>query len=397
MKQVNRRRMAWLLLVAALTALLPWPVLAQQGGTLWEIETGGRVDAVAMSADGSRVAIGARDNLLRMLDSEGALLWQFETDNSILGVDLSADGQWVAVAGEDRFVYLLDGNGQLLWQYKAQRPMNNAAVADDGSLVAATSLDRSFYILDGQGNLILNESLGLDVEATAIYGKGEKARALIGSEDAYVRLFGRDGGKLLEMRVGYDVETLDVTPNGTRIIAGSVDGTATLLNGANGAAIWTYVIEGNPTIHSVAISSDASAVLLGADNGKAYLLDGDGQLLQTFDRGKVVVSAVAITADGGLVAIGTSDNRALVYDRFAAQTVYTRAATRRTIITWSIIGGIALLVVGSVLAARYTAFGRRTWEVHGARPRALVHDIWRSRLSYFMIFPVRHRPSLSSW
>jgi len=382
----RRKRYVFLrwLLPLALLLLLPIPAWAQQGGVLWTLETGARVDAAAMSADGERIAFGARDNILRFLDRSGTVLWEFRTDNSILGASLSADGQWIAVASEDRYVYLLNADGEMLWKHKARRSMNNAAVADDGSLVAAVSNDRSFYILDGEGNLIVNEVLGMDVEAVAVYGTGEKARVVIGTDDGTVSVYNRSGDRLLETRLGYDVFSLDVTPNGARIVAGCQDGNAYFVNGANGDVLWTY--QTNSVVNSVALAADDRSVVIGASNGKAFLVDLEGQLLQEIQEEGEVVS-VAISANGGLIALGTADNKGLLFDRYAAQQSYERAGTRRTLLTLGLTGGAILLVVASVLAARYTEAGRRVWEVRGAKPRALLRAIWRARLSYLMIVP----------
>ena len=170
-----RRAVLAVTLAAAILFAVSLPLAAQSAdGLLWEHQSASRAEAVAISQDGARVAVGSRDNSLRLFDADGDLLWQFDAENSILGVDIAPDGQWLAVASEDRHVYLLDAAGSLLWQFKAARPMNNAAVARDGSLVAATSDDLSVYALDGEGNLLWQEALGIGVQAVDIYGSGEK-------------------------------------------------------------------------------------------------------------------------------------------------------------------------------------------------------------------------------
>ncbi len=207
----------------SLPLLLAQPALAQDGGgQLWRFDAGGRVQSASVTADGQRIILGARDNLARAFDRSGKLAWQFPAANSVLGVDVSPDGRWTAVASEDRNVYLLDEAGKPLWQFKAGRAMNNAAVADDGSLVAATSDDRSFYILDGRGKLVWQEDLGIGVSGVAIYGTGDNARVVIGSDDGYVTIYSRTGEQLLQSRLDYDVKSVAVTPNGARIVAGTI-------------------------------------------------------------------------------------------------------------------------------------------------------------------------------
>ncbi len=358
-----------------LACLVTIPARAQSAdGLIWEYATGDRVNAVASSADGEQTALGARDNMVSVLDGEGQLRWTFGAENSVLGLDMSADGQWLGVASEDRQVYLLDGDGNLLWQFKAGRPMNNVAVADDGSLLAATSDDLSVYVLDGSGELLWQETLGIGVQAVAVYGKGEKARVVIGSDDGLVTIYSRDGKALLSEQLDYDVQSLDVTPNGGRILVGTSDGFATLLNGSNGDLLWQYATDGNEL--SVALTGDAGSAIIGSEES-AVLLDGDGALVQRFLMADEVRD-VAITDDGNRLVVGTLDPRARLFDRQTAITGAEQAQSQRR---W-LIGGLLLALaaaacvdfLGRSLDRRRTAYlGSREAE----RPRRLLQAVWR--------------------
>jgi ABC-type sugar transport system permease subunit/outer membrane protein assembly factor BamB len=372
------------LLIVVLALLLVPPVCAQDGGQLWRFDVGGRVQAVSLTADGELLALGARDNLVRVFDRAGQPVWQFTATNSVLGLDLSSDGRWAAVASEDRNVYLLDETGKPLWQHKAERAMNNAAVADDGSLVAATSDDRSFYVLDGKGNLIWRESLGIDVRAVDIYGTGDNARVVIGSDDGYVTIYGRDGDPLLQTRLDYDVQSVAVTPNGARIAAGTSDGLISLIDGSSGKVLWEFRTA--KTVRSVAISADGSTILAGSADKKAYLLDGNGRLIQSFPADTEVL-AVALSGDGRLLMIGTASNQAQAFDRHAAAANYSDARLRQGITFGGVGLAVVVLIAAGTWAVLKTGTGRRVWQAQTAGPRALLGRIWRARLSYAMILP----------
>lgn len=370
--------------MATLALLLAQSVFAQDGGQLWQFNAGGRVQAASVTADGQRIAFGARDNLARIFDRGGQLVWQFTAANSVLGVDLSSDGRWIAVASEDRNVYLLDAAGKPLWQHKAERAMNNAAVADDGSLVAATSDDRSFYVLDGQGHLIWREPLGIDVRAVAVYGEGDHARVVIGSDDGYVTIYSRTGDPLLETRLDYDVQAVAVTPSGVRIATGTSDGLISLIDGSTGKVLWEFAA--GKSVRSVAISEDGGTILAGSADKKAYLLDGSGKLIQSFPLSDEVL-AVALSGDGHLLVIGTAGNQVQVLDRQDAHTSFTGARTRQRV-TYGAVGlGVLLIAAAGTWAVRKTTVGRRVWDTRTAGPRALLGRIWRARLSYAMILP----------
>jgi ABC-type sugar transport system permease subunit/outer membrane protein assembly factor BamB len=373
------------LILAALVLLtaLAVPALAD-GGTLWQFQAKGRVSATTVTADGARIAVGGNDNVLRVFDRGGKPLWQFTATNSILGAHFTKDGKWLAVASEDRNAYLLDATGKSLWQYKAGKAMNNAAVTDDGSFVAATSDDQSVYLLDGQGQLLHQENLGIGVKGAAVYGAGAKARAVIGSDDGYVSIYSRDGQLLLQARLDYDVRSVAVTPNGARIAAGTSDGQVTLLNGATGAVLWQYHTE--KTVNSVAIAADGNTVLAGSADKKAYLLDGTGKLLQSFQLDDEAL-AVALSANGAVLVTGTASGQVQALDRQAAQA--GQAATRsRGQLTWAIVAIAALAVAGfGIWAVQRTAVGGRAWGKASAGPAALAASMWRARFSYLMILP----------
>ena len=380
-----RRAVGAIGLAVAILLGIALPLAAQAPeGLLWEHASSSRVEAIAITEDGGRVAVGSRDNSLRLFDAAGELLWQFEADNSILGVDISPDGQWLAVASEDRFVYLLDGAGNVLWQFKAARPMNNAAVARDGSLIAATSDDLTVYALDGEGHLVWQEELGIGVQTVDIYGSGEKARVVVGSDDGLITIYSRTGKALLQAGLDYNVRSVSVSSNGARILAGASDGSATLLNGSNGSELWTF--EAEDAITSVSLAADGSSALVGSEDGSAYLLAADGTLTHRF-RQEAEVLSVALAGDGSRLAVGTVSGAARNYDRRAALSSAARSSAQRLRLTLALLGGFALLVLAAVWAARNTAAGQQVWQRSAAGPFGVLQTMWSARLSYLLILP----------
>ena len=380
------KRVVWgLVLATAVMLAAAWPLAAQSpAGLLWEHTSQTRVQAVAITQDGTISAVGSRDNTLRLFDASGEILWQFEAENSILGVDISPDGKWVAVASEDRFVYLLDGEGNLQWQFKAARPMNNAAVASDGSLVAATSDDLSVYAFDQAGNLLWQEELGIGVRAVDIYGSGEKARVVLGSDDGLVTIYSREGRQLLQAGLDYNVRSVSVSQNGARILAGSGDGSAILLNGANGSQLWRF--EADETINSVSLAGDGTTALVGSEDGSAYLLSADGTLRHRFQQDSEVLS-VALAGNASRLTVGTVGGSSRTYDLASALSGAERASAQRQRLFISIAAVIAVLALVAVWAARNTAAGQHAWQRSSAGPVGVLQAMWGARISYLLILP----------
>lgn len=342
------------------------------------------MSAAAMSGDGQRVALGARDNIVRLLDPEGKTLWTFAAQNSILGLDVTDDGQWLAVASEDRFVYLLNQAGELQWQFKTGKPVNHVAIADDASLVAATSDDLSVYALDDAGNLLWQEPLGIDVRAVAVYGASEKARVVVGADDGVLSIYSRAGKRLLSTQLDYGITALAVRPNGARILAGESDGSISLLNGSNGDLLWS--VKADDAVQSVALTRDGQTALAGMADGAVYLLDGEGAVVQRFDQTEAVL-AVAMTGDGQQLAVGTVSGWGRLYNRELARTAAGRVQQQRQVTVGLAAGVLLVLVVLGVWAVRTTTIGQQVWATQMARPRGLLQEIWRARFSYVLILP----------
>ncbi|MHB0856133.1 MAG: outer membrane protein assembly factor BamB family protein [Anaerolineae bacterium] len=375
--------MTLMLLALALLALGP-AVQADDGGLLWRYDAPRRIDAVAVSHDGDRIALGSRDNSLRLFDRQGAQVWTFEAASSILGVAMSPDARHLAVASEDRNVYLLDEAGQPRWSYRGARSMLAVGLAEDASLVAAACADRSIAVLDGEGALLWREEVGAGVEAVAVYGTGDNARVVVGAQDGSVSVYSRDGDLLLQAQLGYDVHTIAVTANGARIVVGCGDGRVYLLRGNDGAVLWSYAVGGQ--VMGVGISGDGGAVLAGSDNRTLHLLDGEGRVLQSW-RQEEAVLGVAISRDGATLVSGNASGVGLALDRAAARVGADRQSQSDRNLLFLGVGGVVLLVLGGTWVVRRTPGGQTVWRRASARPRVLLRAIWRARLSYLLLLP----------
>ncbi len=378
------RRIIPLLMLGLLALVIAAAVQPQPTGVLWDIANTSRVNTAAVTADGQMIAFGSSGNLMRVYDHAGEILWEFSPENSVLGMDITPDGQRTVVASEDRNVYMLDEGGQVLWQYRAQRSMNNAAIADDLSLIVGTSNDLSAYGLNAAGELQWRENFGVGVKAVDIYGTGDNARPVIGTDNSRVYVYSRSGQRLLEMRLDYGVLDVAVTSNGARIVAGTEDGSITLLHGGNGSVLW-QVDAGSP-VNSVAIQPGGELILAGTKSGKALLLDSEGKILETLmlDSG---ISDVALSGDGNVMAFATEDGESQVQDRqMAAATSQSQTAQRNMILS----GGLGILVLGTASAGWFvhtTSSGQQIWQKRTAGPRRVLRLMWRARLSYLFILP----------
>jgi WD40 repeat protein len=131
-----------------------------------------------------------------------------------------------------------------------------------------------------------------------------------------------DTGELHQAFEGLRGEITDAvfSPDGSRILTGSTSGTALLWDVETGQEVATLYAGGAKQVTSVAFSRDGTRVLVAAnddmfDDGFPYthasLLDAEsGEVVQVFSGGGDMLRGVAIAPDGSQILIGSENGRA---------------------------------------------------------------------------------------
>ena len=361
----------------------------------WEDQLASPVYSVSLSGDGTLQVIGTRREGVRAFNGQGELLWEFFPASTIWGVDTSEDGRWTAVASEDRHVYLLDADGQEVWRYRTPRIFQDVAISRDGSRIIASNDGRQAIFLDRDtGEPLWTESLRNISDAVDIYGSGT-IRVLTGTRDGRVNLFSSEGQRLWTAQLEQDVVSLAVNRNGSRVVVATLDGTVTLLNGANSDVIWQTALprevrctaRHRSNCLNVAISGDAERVLVGTRKGDIYLLSGeDGSVLQRHSVSGSV-SSTALALDGEAWMVGTLEGLTRATTTTASAAAYRAILAGRRNLLIGIAAGVLILAALMTVWVRRTDLGHRAW-VATSRPVArLGRLMWRSRVSYILLLP----------
>ncbi len=391
MQKTLKRLLTGLLLLLLLQA--SFVLLAQDGS--WQASIGDVVYSTALSADGSVQIVGSRNNRVAAYDRQGGLLWEFAPTGTVWGVATSGDGQRTAVASEDRSIYFLDAQGQLLWQYSVSRIVLDVAVSRDGSRVAAVDEGRQLYFFDtATGEPDWTYTLENIADSVALYG-GDTIRPLTGTRDSVISLFSPEGDRLWRAQLADDITSIAVTGNGGRIVAGTLDGQVSLINGANGSILWQTDLPRAVNCNSrdrsnclnVDIDNAAAQILVGTRNGDVYLLDAEtGDSRQSVNLGSPV-SGVALARDGESWLLGTRDGTVRATTTANAGVVFAAAQTAQR----NLLIAIPLVTLaGLALAAIWvqgTTSGKHFWTVTSQPVRKTLVTMWRSRISYMLIAP----------
>lgn len=174
----TRRRITLAVALAALVILSLFIVtagnpLVTAKTPLWVYHTSGTVNSVAITDNGSYVAVGVGFNLtsgaVLLFDSAGNLLWEHQTSRIIGEVAISGNGSRIEANGyqiltgpagvyANAEVYAFDSNGNMLWNRTASSPWS-ATMSADGSRIAVASSD-SLTLLTWQGQVVWTYTAG---------------------------------------------------------------------------------------------------------------------------------------------------------------------------------------------------------------------------------------------
>lgn len=192
---------------------------------------------------------------------------------------------------------------------------------------AAVSPGGAYFATSGGSQVTLwNASDGLkirefpdetEISAVAISPNG--SALLTGNLDGGMKLWDLDNGSLIQVFEGHTDRVYDLafSPNGTRILSGSRDGTLKLWDGSSGSLLLNLTVPGGE-VRSVDYAPDGSRLLSGGGQvvgGHAQLWDeSNGHLLRTFEGHEDTVLAVAFSPDGKAILTGSEDQTARLWN-----------------------------------------------------------------------------------
>ena len=129
------------------------------GYVTWLREAPAPVSTVAMTRDGSRVALGAETGTLWLLDAARREVWEFAQDGAVRALACSTDGLHVAYGLADGKVGLIGPDGARTWESRLPGEVFALALSSGGELCAAlcrppeNPASVSIYCLDANGTV----------------------------------------------------------------------------------------------------------------------------------------------------------------------------------------------------------------------------------------------------
>lgn len=249
---------------------------------LWISGVGERVKTVDISENGTHLVVGSSREVYFFKKFDNRPFWKYHTGPWLLSVAISADSRYI-MAGTSGKIYLFrDSDNMPLWNYEANARFDHVAISTNGD-----------YLTAGSGEWKDSEWIG------GVY-------LFVSSDNAPLWVYQTIG----------EILSIDISENGEFVVAS--DGHAIyLFSNADNIPLWSYR-QNQEFYRSVAISADGKYIVAGCGEGyqlelvggdKVYLFSNSDNIpLWSYHTGGYV-RPVVISAEGNQIVTISDDTR----------------------------------------------------------------------------------------
>ena len=196
------------------------------------------------------------------------------------------------------FASATEGTYAPLWDVGANGAVSSVAVSQDGTAVVAGA-GSTVYLLDQKGDVLWKTTVGSRVNGVGISPEGSH----IGVAADKLYLFDKDGNLLWTEKTTFVYHSVDLSSKATYVAAGCDNGAVYIFD-RNKKTLWDYDM--GTDSYGIAISENGRVIAAGCDDQGVYYLNSRQGESWSYGTGKCV-KGIALTPDGRFVAAGSFD------------------------------------------------------------------------------------------
>lgn len=271
----------------------------------WEGITGG-AQAIRLSADGARLAVGGGDGAIRIyLSADGALEKTLSGHTEAI-TELAFVGNQLQLvsASRDKSIRHWDlQSGQLLRTLVHPTAVTGVTVSNNGARIASAAEDGTVRVWDAQNGRALQEFSGHAAGIAQAQWLHDNQTIISGSVDRSLRTW---KPSILNAFAVHEKPVLDIAlfNGGSHVVSCSSDGRVVMSDLSNGQETRKFEgLSGAPRV--VAIRNDNQRLAVGSSEGKLGIWNtNDAQLLQTLSV-QGAVTSLSWSSDNQKLAVAT--------------------------------------------------------------------------------------------
>lgn len=279
----------------------------------------------------------AEDALYRVLQASQLQLTLSGHTDRINDIAFSADGKRLATAGADMQVKLWDaGTGQELLTLDENHTgaVNDVVFSRDGTRLATAGDDGFIFIWDVETGASVRSFRATDDSVLALaFGPDGERLADVG-DDLVERVWKINESELSNRQFfGHSHRINDVvfSPDGQELATAGDDGLVIVYNLVSGAVARSFPAgvdaSGEPVgINALALGADGQYLLTANSDGTASLWEygsREGVLVRTLYGHALAAQGVAFSPDGSQLATASADGTARIWERDTGRALYT--------------------------------------------------------------------------
>jgi len=320
---------------------------------LWDVESGELrleftglpevITALAFGRDGSEVAAASQDRFVRVWDidtnqqiaalkhksivngvaflpggrivcvtDEGAMVWDVDESERIGRLPHEDEVHAVAVTADGKTIVTADEIGLHIWDaatLKQGEPieMEEGAthVAVAGGIIAASSPDEKIHLFDRESGDEIGVLAGHADPVTSLKFSPDGTRLVSGSIDKTIRVWNVEEQETRTVLQGHDEAVLGIACDGQRIISGSADTTLKVWLAQGGGDVLTLIGDEDPI---AAVAFDTTGTLLAAasnGHGEVRIFDAaDGKQVREIEERESSLTSLTFSPDGQWIVVG---------------------------------------------------------------------------------------------